>query len=147
LQEPIMQSSSARNPSDSAAFNAQRFDGERVRRILQRAVEEQHGIDRQVAETYTLEELEEMAEEAGISSVALHAAIDAERRDSGFNMAPAREAYRAPEAWGVVTAALVAVALAAVLLVLWVAAPTAFWVTALSLILLSLLVLIVGSPF
>jgi VIT1/CCC1 family predicted Fe2+/Mn2+ transporter len=156
-----MQNPSARNRTENAGSGAERFDAESVRRILQRAVEEQHGIDNMIADTYTVEELEEMAAEAGISSVALHAALDAERREDRPVAAPARDpgwgwlaalerrmpAHWTPGAKGAVMAGLGFVALAAVLLVLWAAAPTAFWVTALSLILVSLLVLIVGSPF
>lgn len=53
-----------------------RFDGRTVRRILERAAVEQHQLDTRLDDTYTLDELEEMAAEAGISRDALRAAIE-----------------------------------------------------------------------
>jgi len=53
-----------------------RFDADSVRRILERAAVEQHRLDKELDESYSREELEEMAAEAGISRSALRAAID-----------------------------------------------------------------------
>lgn len=55
-----------------------RFDGESARRILQLAVAEQQRLEDERAGSYSRQELEEMAAEAGISPEALAAAIQAE---------------------------------------------------------------------
>lgn len=54
-----------------------RFDGETARAILERAAAEQQRRNSELAGSYTLDELHEMAAEAGISSEALRAAIEA----------------------------------------------------------------------
>ena len=60
-----------------------RLDGESVRRILERAAAEQHRLDIELADTYSLEELEEMAAEVGISPDALRVAMESPRGDPG----------------------------------------------------------------
>lgn len=60
-----------------------RFDGESARRILQRAAAEQQRLSNELADSYSFEELVEMAAEAGISPEALRAAIEADRRKPG----------------------------------------------------------------
>jgi hypothetical protein len=66
-----------------AAEGRDRFDGEAVRRILQRAAEEQHRLNNALADSYSLEELEEMAAEARISPEAVRKAIEAQGADPG----------------------------------------------------------------
>ena len=144
-----------------AMHHISRFDSESVRRILQRAAEEQHRLDKELADNYSLEELEEMAAEVRISPEALRAAIEAHRRDAGARTgapgAPQRRPSgwlegRMPETWSptfkhAVLASVSVLALSGLLLSLWIVAPTLFWATSLSLILLSLLVLLGASPF
>jgi hypothetical protein len=60
-----------------AAAGSNRFDGETARRILQRAAAEQQRLSNELSESYSFEELEEIAAEAGISPEALRAAIEA----------------------------------------------------------------------
>lgn len=140
-----------------------RFDRERVRRILQRAVAEQHRRESELADSYSLAELEEIAAEAKISPQALRAAIEADRRDAG--RARAADAaddrpqdwitaleHRLPTRWSPAVKQMAlagggVVALTGLLLSLSVFAPTAFWVTSLSLIVLSLAVMAGASPF
>lgn len=149
---------SERSPGEATAADA-RFDSTSARRILQRAAEEQHRLEKELTDSYSLEELEEMAAEVRISSEALHAAIRADRRDA--RPADARAGRRGwlaalerrmPERWSPETrnVALTGtgfVALTGLLISLWVVAPAVFWVTLLSLIVLSLLVLLGASPF
>lgn len=58
-----------------------RFDGESARRILQRAAAEQQRLSNELADSYSLEELEEIGAEAGISPEALRAAVEAHEGD------------------------------------------------------------------
>ena len=53
-----------------------RFDKEDARRILERAAAEQLRLDNELADTCSLEELEDMAAEAGISREALRVAME-----------------------------------------------------------------------
>lgn len=65
--------------SESELFGAirssDRFDAARARRILERAAAEQHRIDTEFDDSFSLGELEEIAAEAGISREAVRAAI------------------------------------------------------------------------
>jgi hypothetical protein len=70
-------------PRRSPMGRKNRFDGESARRILQHAAAEQQRLNNELADFYSLEELEEMAAEAGISSEALRTAIEAHGSDSG----------------------------------------------------------------
>ena len=118
-----------------------RFDAKRVRRILERAAAEQYRLDRELADTYTLEELEDMAAEAGISAKALHAAIDEPpRRTELFQ--PRTHRIRFPDARGLFLIGAAGVALLGVLLAFPVVAQVLFWTTIAFLV----LVLLVGSP-
>lgn len=65
------------------AAGGDRFDGATVRRLLQRAAEEQHRLNDARADSYSLEELEEMAAEARISPEALYRAISVQRAAPG----------------------------------------------------------------
>lgn len=61
----------------ASADSETRFDGTSVRAILERAAAEQQRRNSALAGSYSMEELEEMAAEAGISPEALRAAIEA----------------------------------------------------------------------
>lgn len=142
-----------------------RFDADSIRRILERAVEEQQrGGER--PGSWSLEELEEAAAEAHISREALHAAIEAHRREAApaaarrtpgvQNERPrdwlTRLEDRLPAHWPpslkqTVLAVGGFIVLTGLLLALGSIAPTAFWVTSLSMIAVSLLVLMGASPF
>jgi hypothetical protein len=157
---------SERLPGRAAHPNVQ-FDSETVRRILQRAAAEQHRLDNELADSYSLEELEEMAAEVRISPEALRAAIEADRRSASSIGAGADIRHRAdgrprdwlaalegrlPEVWSpavkqMALAGVGFIALSGLLLSLSMFAPTLFWVTSLSLIALCLLGLSGGSPF
>ncbi len=65
----------------SGTERAERFDAASGRRILERAVAEQHRLQQERDDSYSLEELEEMAAEAGISREALQSAL--QRRTAG----------------------------------------------------------------
>lgn len=142
-----------------AACRRDRFDGASVRRILQRAAEEQHHLDKELVDSYSLAELEEMAAEVRISPEALQAAIDSHRGSAASARAGAGPRgwlamleARMPDRWSPETknVALTGagfVALTGLLLSLWMIAPGFFWVTLLSLIVVSLLVLLGASPF
>lgn len=67
-----------------------RFGGESARRILARAAALQQRLDNELAGSYTLEELEGMAAEAGISPEALRAAIEGYGSDSAPDARPGR---------------------------------------------------------
>ena len=122
-----------------------RFDGETVRRILGRAAAEQHRLDHELADAYSLEELEEMAAEAGISRQALRVAIESPPES------PATSQRWMPRSWspavkGIVLASVAGIALFSVLAFPAVA-QVLLWVTILSLLLLSVLIALGASPF
>lgn len=139
-----------------------RFDGESVRKILQRAAVEQHRLSNELADTYSLEELEEMAAEARISREALGAAVEAHHHGAAARPAAARGAHpqgwlarlrsRMPGTWSpaarriALTSAGVVV-LVSVLVTVPAAAQVLLWTTLMSLIVLSVLVLVGVSPF
>lgn len=116
-----------------------RFDAEEARRILERAVAEQTRRDRELAGSYSLEELEEMAAEAGISPEALRAAIKGRpRRRAGL---PRRNPKRSlPFGSGTVIAGLSGIVLVAMLL----AFPEMAYALIFALLLLLILVMFAG---
>ncbi len=118
------------------------FDADRVRRILERAAVEQHRLDAELADTYSLEELEEMAAEAGISREALHAAIQS---PAGRMAAPGKSLRRgrSVDARWIVVAGVSAIALLGVMIAFPIVAYVIVW----ALIVLGVLVLLGASPF
>jgi hypothetical protein len=62
------------SPSDGPQDGEKRFDDEAARRILRRAAEEQARQENEEVGSFTLEELEKIATEAGISPEAVRAA-------------------------------------------------------------------------
>lgn len=142
----------------------ERFDGERARRILQHAAAEQQRLNNELGDSYSFEELEEMAAEAGISSEALRAAIEADGRRSetvaGRPLAPyERPRRRRPSAFGrlkpgnwspavkVVVLTAAAIGFAGSLLAFPAFAEAVFWVLLLLLIALSVLIVLGAAPF
>lgn len=118
-----------------------RFDRESIRCILDRAAVEQHHLDRELLATYSLEELEEIAAEAGITRDALHAAIEKSRRR------PASIRRRTRRSWfsgarGMIMLGAAGLVLLALLLAFPIIAQVLFW-TAIAFL---LIVLLVGSP-
>ena len=71
----------------------ERFDADSGRRILEQAVAEQYRRRKELDDSYSLEELEEMATEAGISQEALRSVL--KRRSAG----PGKRQGWAPENW------------------------------------------------
>ena len=125
-----------------ASNDDDRFDGRTVRRILERAAVEQHRINTELTDTYTLEELEEMAAEAGISRQAVRAAI--EERPS--RLSPILR--RLPASWSptrkrVVLMAAAGVVLLGIMLAFPFVAKVLFWATIVVLVMMALGV----SPF
>jgi len=119
-----------------------RLDGKAVRRILHRAVVEQHRRDVELTDTYSLGELEEMAAEAGISRDALQAAID--ERPSWLD--PLLQWL--PRDWSPATRRIVlmggaGIALLGVMLAFPIVAKVLFWATIIVLVMMALGV----SPF
>lgn len=146
------------------AGDEDRFDGEVARRILQRAAAEQQRLSNELADAYTFEELTEIAAEAGISAEALRAAVEADRGDSGRAAAgvplapderlrrqrPAAERLK-PGNWSmpVKTVVLTAgsIGFLGSLLLFPAFAESVMWVLLLFLIVLSVLIVLGGSPF
>lgn len=125
-----------------AADDVERFDGKTVRRILERAAVEQHSLESKYDDSYTLEELEEMAAEAGISYKALRAAID----ERPSLLAPLWRRF--PRRWSLLTRQLVfwsvtGVVLLALMLAFPFVAEVLFWATIIVLVMMALGV----SPF
>lgn len=145
--------------------DADRFDGESARRILQRAAAEQQRLIRELDDSYSREELEEIAAEAGISPEALKAAVETEKSGSGAaaagkSHAPARQARRRrtevrgfmPRRWfrtrkGIVLTTAGGAAFLGSLLVFPAFAEAVFWVLLLLLIALAVLIVLGASPF
>lgn len=118
-----------------------RFDADTVRRILGRAAAEQHRIDVEKREGYTREELEEMADEAGISREALIAAIG----EPGARQAWWRRWF--PAHWSSARSGLVVAALLTVLLVaVMIAFPVVAWAVLWAAIVFGILVLLGATP-
>ena len=149
-------------PGVAAAGGKDRFDGETVRRILQRAAVEQHRLNNELADSYSLEELEEMAAEARISPEALRNAIEArEPPPSAAARTAAAQALR-PRRWFMalersmpgrspairraVLAGTGSIAVVGALLAFPAIAEALLWGTLLALIVLSVLILLGASP-
>ena len=125
-----------------AADDVERFDGKTVRRILERAAVEQHSLESKYDDSYTLEELEEMAAEAGISYKALRAAID--ERPTLFS--PLWRRF--PRRWSLLTRQLVfwsvtGVVLLGLMMAFPFVAKVLFWATIIVLVMMALGI----SPF
>jgi hypothetical protein len=135
-----------------------RFDPEAVRRILHRAVEEQERLDRDQPDSYTLEELEEIARETGISPEAVRAALEAYRdqtpADADLSSAIDEARSRGliawleslfPATWSRRSKRAVLLGIGFALFVLLISlpgiGPVVIWVTALTLLALILLLL------
>lgn len=125
-----------------ATEQKQRFDADSGRRILERAAAEQYRLDKELAEAYSLEELEEMATEAGISREALRAAIESPPSWLAVLQRWMPETW-SPTAKGIVLMSLAGIALLGVMLAFPVVAYVLFWTT----VVLLLLVLLGASPF
>ncbi len=125
-----------------ATEQKKRFDADSVRRILGRAAAEQYRLDNELADTYSLEELEEMATEARISREALRAAIES---PPGWLAVLQRRMLGnwSPTAKGIVLTSVAGIALLGVLLAFPVVAYVLFWMT----IVLLVLILLGASPF
>lgn len=148
-----------------AVRHTDRFDGESARRILQRAAAEQQRLVRDLDDSYSVEELEEIAAEAGISPDALEAAVETEkrgRRTPLFGTAPApagQPRHRRSEVRGflpgrwfrtrtaIVLTTVGAAAFLASLLVFPAFAEAVFRVFLLLLIAVAVLILLGASPF
>jgi hypothetical protein len=141
------------------AKGPERFDAEAVRRILHRAVEEQERMDSERLDSYSLEDLEEIATETGISPEAVRAALEAYQDQSapaagvpGATPAARPRAWLAwledqlPATWSTRSKRAVligvGVGLFALLLALPGIGPVVFWATVLSLLALTVLLLI-----
>lgn len=142
-----------------------RFDGESTRRILQRAAAEQQRLKKELEDSYSFEELEQMAAEAGISPEALKSAVETEKSGSGTAVAgkpyaPAGRARRRPTEvrglmpghWfrtrkGIVLTTAGGAAFFASLLAFPAFAEAVFWVLLLLLIALAVLIALGASPF
>ena len=74
----------------SGTERAERFDAASGRRILERAVAEQHRLQQERDDSYSLEEIEEMAAEAGISREALQSALQRRSADRARGWSSAR---------------------------------------------------------
>lgn len=135
----------ALNP-DQIIFGAEdrtdRIDGKTARRILERAAVQQHLLESRLDDTYSLDELEEIAREAGISRRALYAAID----DRPSWLDPLLR--RLPRRWSRATQHIVLMSIAGIVLLgLMLAFPIVakvlFWATIIVLVMMALGV----SPF
>lgn len=130
-----------------------RFDGETVRQILRRAAAEQQRLNNELSGSYSVEELEDIAAEAGISSEALRAAVEAQRRNPATAPAPGQKPSRPfslnPRNWSrtVVLTSAGGVAFLGSLLLFPAFAQTVLWVLFLTVIVLSVLILLGASPF
>ncbi len=119
-----------------------RIDGDQARHILEKAAAEQYRRRKALDDTYSLEELQEMAAEAGISQEALRSVI----RSSAT---PARTSRRwLPQNWfrtnsGLVLAGVAAMALVALIIAFPAVAYVIVWTT----IILGVLILLGASPF
>jgi hypothetical protein len=162
--EPGMPKRSGRELPGPAS-GKDRFDGESARRILQRAAAEQQRLKNELADSYSYEELEEMAAEAGISSEALRAAVEAHESKSGIAaagtpLAPHERPRRRlsavktlmPGNWstavkGVALTTAGGIGVVGLLLAFPAVAEAVFWALLLFLILLAVLVVLGASPF
>ncbi len=125
-----------------ATEQKKRFDADSARRILGRAVAEQHRLDNELADSYSLEELEEMAAEAGISREALRVTIESPRGSLATLL------RWMPDNWslaakGIVLMSAAAIVIFGVLLAFPAVAQLLFW----AMIVLAVLILLGASPF
>lgn len=159
-----MPEQSGRGPAGST-HDADRFDGESTRRILQRAAAEQQRLKKELEDSYSLEELEQMAAEAGISPEALKSAVETEKSGSGTAAAgkphaPSGRPQRRPTEvrglmpghWfrttkGMVLTTAGGVAFLGSLLAFPAFAEAVLWVLLLLLIALAVLIALGASPF
>lgn len=120
---------------------ADRYDADTVRRILGRAAVEQHRLDVEKRDGYTREELEEMADEAGISREALDAAL----RQPSARASWWRRWF--PSHWSAARSGLVVGAVLTVLLVaVMIAFPVVAWAVLWAAIVFGILVLLGATP-
>ena len=118
------------------------FGPNRTRAILARAAREQHRRNRERAESYSLEELEEMAAEAGISREALQSAI------SGPQQLPRTVRRWLPRGWSARASTIALISGGAiVLLALMIAFPVIAYTILWLMILMMVLMLLGASPF
>ncbi len=159
-----MPEQSGRGPAGPVR-DTDRFDGESARRVLQRAAAEQQRLKRELDDSYSFKELEEMAAEAGISPDALRAAVESEASGSGTEAAgkaraPAGQPRRRrtevrglmPGRWfrtrkGIVLTTAGGAAFVGSLLAFPAFAGAVFWVLLLLLIALAVLIALGASPF
>ncbi len=125
-----------------ATEQKKRFDADSARRILGRAVAEQHRLDNEQADTYSLEELEEMAAEARISREALRVAIESPRGSLATLQRWMPDNW-SPAAKGIVLMSIAGLVLFGVVL----AFPTVAQVLLWAMIVLAVLMLLGASPF
>ncbi len=125
-----------------ATEQKKRFDADSVRWILGRAVAEQHRLDNELADTYSLEELEEMAAEARISREALRVAIESPR-GSLATLPRWMPDNWSPAAKGIVLMSIAGLVLFGVLLAFPAVAQVLLW----AMIVLAVLMLLGASPF
>lgn len=130
--------------SDSQVFGSHRdhgkFDAEAVRWILGKAAAEQARQDTAHSTTYSLEELEEMATEAGISRDALRVAISRNARRAPARRRVSNSFFKRP---GFVYGALGSVALIGLMMAFPMLAYAFFWLT----VVFGLLLLLGATPF
>ena len=137
-----------------AAHESARFDGDSARRILGRAAAEQQRRQNALAGSYSLDELREMAAEAGISADALRAAIKAERGGAANDLPPRRKPWHEVLAVFGGSAPLRRTILAGtggcaflwVLLAFPAFASAVFWVSLMLLVALSVLIVLGAAP-
>lgn len=127
-----------------------RFDDETARRILARAAAEQQRLSNERTDSWSAEELEEIAAEAGISPEALQAAIENRDRKPGpREKRPFSMRRLDPRHWSRATALTTGgtVAVLGSLFLFPAFAETILWVLFLTVIVLGVLMLLGASPF
>jgi hypothetical protein len=147
------------------ADNDTRFDGESARAILERAAAEQQRQNSALAGSYSLDELTEMAAEAGISPEALETAIEAHARERRATHQGPRFVSRkqsrggpsvldrlVPGPWpravkGVVLATAGGIGVVGLALAFPAVAQMALWALVAFLLLVTLLIALGASPF
>ncbi len=125
-----------------ATEQKKRFDADSARRILGRAVAEQHRLDNEQADTYSLEELEEMAAEARISHEALRVVIESHLGSLATLLRWMPDNW-SPAAKGIVLMSIAGLVLCGVLLAFPAVAQVLLWAT----IVLAVLILLGASLF
>ena len=125
-----------------AGDGEQRFDGRTARRVLELAAARQVRLDSTQSDSYTLDELEDMAAEAGISRAALASAIE----DRPSRWSPLWRWL--PRSWSPLTRQLVfwagtGIMLLGIVLAFPIVAELLFWATIIVLVMMALGI----SPF